>query len=189
MNRNRLVTMLEIAIMAALAYILSQVKLFDMPQGGSISLVMLPIVLIALRRGVIAGLVAGLIVGELNHLIDGYVVHPVQLLLDYPVAYTAVGLVGVARHFGWETKRVGMTWLFLFVGVGVRFLCHFTSGVVWFGEYAPEGMPVVTYSLMYNLSYLLPEFIFTGLVVALLLKKAPQLFAPAGTANHSVWQH
>lgn len=176
MNRNRLLILLEIAIMSALGFVLGELKLYSMPQGGSISLVMLPIVLIALRRGLIAGLTAGFLVGELNHLIGGTVVHPIQLLLDYPLAFTVVGLVGLVRHFGWETNRIVMTWTFLLFAITCRFLLHFTSGVVWFGEYAPEGVAVTTYSFLYNISYLLPEWIITGVVLTILMKKAPQLF-------------
>ncbi|MET3292942.1 UNVERIFIED_CONTAM: thiamine transporter [Brevibacillus sp. OAP136] len=173
MNTKRLTIMTEIAIMAALAYILGMIKLFQMPQGGSISLIMLPIAIIALRRGVVPGLIAGFLVGELDHLIGGYVVHPVQLLLDYPIAYTAIGLVGFARP-ATGVPQLGKVWSFLFAGIAIRFLCHFTSGIVWFGSYAPEGMPVATYSALYNLSYLVPEFIITGIVLTLLAKKAPQ---------------
>ncbi|MGC5328442.1 energy-coupled thiamine transporter ThiT [Brevibacillus sp. SYSU BS000544] len=176
MNRNRLLVLLEIAIMSALAFVLGELKLYEMPQGGSISLVMLPIVLIALRRGLVAGLAAGFLVGELNHLIGGYVVHPIQLILDYPLAYTVVGLVGLVRHIGWETKRIVMTWTFLLFAISCRFLLHFTSGIIWFGEYAPEGVAVTTYSFLYNISYLLPELIITGTVLSILLKKAPHLF-------------
>ncbi|MFM1654767.1 energy-coupled thiamine transporter ThiT [Brevibacillus sp. B_LB10_24] len=177
MNTGRLTIMAEIAIMAALAYVLGMVKIFQMPQGGSISLVMLPIVIVALRRGLTAGLIAGLIVGELKYLIGGYVVHPVQFFLEYPVAYTAIGLVGLARSANWLSgaNQTAKIWLSLLMAVTVRLLCHFTAGVVWFGSYAPEGMPVTTYSFLYNLSYILPEYIITGIVLTLLVKKAPQL--------------
>ncbi|WP_019120790.1 energy-coupled thiamine transporter ThiT [Brevibacillus massiliensis] len=177
MNTQRLTIMAEIAIMAALAYVLGMIKIFQMPQGGSISLIMLPIVIVALRRGLAAGLLTGLIVGELDHLIGGYVVHPIQFILDYPLAYTSIGLVGLARSANWLSgaNQTVKIWLSLLMAVTVRFLCHFTSGVVWFGSYAPEGMSAAVYSFLYNLSYILPEYIITGIVLTLLVKKAPQL--------------
>ncbi|NGQ93823.1 energy-coupled thiamine transporter ThiT [Brevibacillus sp. SYP-B805] len=178
MQNHRLLTMMEIAIMAALGYVLSNVKVFEMPQGGSISLVMVPIALIAIRRGLVPGLITGLIVGELNHLIGGYVVHPVQLLLDYPLAFAALGLAGVARlsRMDRQGKRIAALWGGLLLAVGVRFACHFISGVVWFGEYAPAGMPVPLYSFLYNITYLLPEMIITGVVLTFMVTSAPQLF-------------
>jgi thiamine transporter len=178
MQNQRLLMMIEIAIMAALGYVLSTLKVFEMPQGGSISLVMVPIALIAVRRGVGAGLLTGLIVGELNHLIGGYVVHPIQLLLDYPIAFAALGLAGVIRlaHFEQQGKRMAALWGGLILAVGVRFLCHFISGIVWFGEYAPAGTPVPLYSFLYNITYLLPEMIITGVVLSFILASAPQLF-------------
>lgn len=178
MATNRLLIMMEMAMMAALAYVFSSIKLFEMPQGGSVSLVMVPIALIALRRGVLAGVITGLIVGELNHLIGGYVVHPIQLLLDYPLAYAALGLAGLIQvgKFDSQKSRTMALWSSLLIAVIGRFLCHFISGIVWFGEYAPPGTPVPLYSFLYNITYLLPEMIITGSVMTILLTSAPQLF-------------
>lgn len=179
MQNQRLLTMLEIAIMAALAYVLSTIKVFTMPQGGSVSLVMVPIALLAYRRGLTPGLIAGLIVGMLNFLLDGSsYVHPIQLLLDYPLAFLALGLAGVVRlgRFGESGKRITALWGGLLLGVAGRLLCHFISGVVWFAEYAPAGTPVAVYSFIYNITYLLPEMIITGIVLTLILTRAPQLF-------------
>lgn len=179
MQSKRLLLMTEIAVMSALAFALSTVKLFSMPQGGSVSLVMLPIALLAYRRGLAPGLTAGLIVGILNFILDGSsFVHPIQLLLDYPLAFLALGLAGVARlsRIDQPAKRIAAMWGGLLLGVIGRLVCHFTSGVVWFAEYAPEGTPVAVYSFVYNITYLLPEMIITGIVLTLILSRAPQLF-------------
>jgi thiamine transporter len=178
MANNRLLIMMEIAMMAALAYVFSMIKLFEMPQGGSVSLVMVPIALIALRRGLLAGVITGLIVGELNHLIGGYVVHYIQLLLDYPLAFAALGLAGLIRLSQYDNpkSRIMALWSGLFVAVAGRFVCHFISGIVWFGEYAPPGTPVPLYSFLYNITYLLPEMIIAGVVMTVILSSAPQLF-------------
>jgi len=180
MQNQRLVVMLEIAIMAALAYVFSYIKLFEMPQGGSVSLVLLPIALIAFRRGLTAGVLTGLIVGELNHLIGGYVVHPVQLMLDYPLAFAALGLAGVVRlsSAAQPKTRIMALWGGLLLATAARLVCHFVSGVVWFGEYAPEGTPVAVYSFVYNITYLLPEMVIAGVVLTFVLASAPQLFKP-----------
>ncbi|GAA4716075.1 energy-coupled thiamine transporter ThiT [Brevibacillus fulvus] len=177
-SNHRLLVMMEISMMAALAYVLSLVKVFEMPQGGSVTLVMVPIALIAFRRGILAGVVTGLIVGELNHLIGGYAVHPVQLLLDYPLAFACLGLAGM---FGLHNRknnaaRISTIWSGLLVAAAGRLVCHFLSGVIWFGDYAPAGMPVALYSFVYNITYLLPEMIIAGVVMTLILANAPQLF-------------
>jgi thiamine transporter len=179
MNSNKLVVMIEIAIMAALAYVFSMIKFgWLWPQGGSVSLVMIPILIIAFRRGWIAGVIVGLIVGIVKLILGGYVVHPIQLLLDYPVAYAVVGLAGlfIFKQTHSMSKKITLVISGIVVGASLRLLSHFTSGVVWFGEYAPEGTPVAIYSFTYNFSYLAPEALISLVIVAALVKISPQLF-------------
>lgn len=180
MDRNRLLTLLEMAMMAALALILSEIKVYTMPQGGSVSLVMVPIALLAVRRGIIPGVLTGLTVGLLQLFFGGYFVNIVQLVLDYPLAYAALGLVGIVRisHYTSKPKRNVAIWGALLAGVLIRFACHFTSGIVWFGDFAPEGMPVAWYSFVYNITYLLPEMVISGIVLSIVLGTAPQLLQP-----------
>ncbi|BAB04549.1 energy-coupled thiamine transporter ThiT [Halalkalibacterium halodurans] len=180
MASSRLLILIEIAIMSGLAFVLSFVKIgVFWAYGGSISLVMLPIVVMAFRRGWKAGIVTGLIVGLLK-LIGGYVVHPVQLVLDYPLPFLTIGLASLFAVKGsFEGKRfyAAMIGGVLFASF-LRFLCHFTSGIVWFGEYAPEGTPVALYSFVYNISYVLPEALISIIVLALFGKKYSQMFQP-----------
>jgi thiamine transporter len=182
MARQRLLILLEMAMMAALAVVFSEIKVLEMPQGGSVSLVMVPIALIAVRRGILPGVVTGLIVGLLQTLLGGTIVAPVQVLLDYPLAFAALGLSGVIPLSGLQgaTRRIAALWSALFVGVIGRFVCHFISGIVWFGQYAPEGTPVALYSFLYNITYLLPEMIIAGIVLTVVLTSAPHLLFPAG---------
>ncbi|MDQ0339356.1 thiamine transporter [Caldalkalibacillus uzonensis] len=179
MERERLLIMVETAVMAAVAYVFSFIKFGALwAYGGSISLVMVPIFVLALRRGLTAGLIAGLIVGIIKVVQGGYVVHPVQLVLDYPLAYALLGTAGLfALHKTRASgKMMGLAAIGIVLASGLRFLSHFISGVVWFGAYAPEGMPVATYSALYNLSYLLPEMIISLVIMILLIKMRPQLF-------------
>jgi thiamine transporter len=64
--------------------------------GGSISLTMLPIAVLALRRGALAGAVGGTVFGLLDLLMEPFILFPAQVALDYPVPYllfgTGVGL-------------------------------------------------------------------------------------------------
>ena len=178
MDRNRLRVMLEIALMSALGIILGYVKFGAFwAYGGSISLVMVPIFIIAFRRGWKAGVLTGIIVGLLKLLLGSTTVHPVQLVLDYPLAYGVIGFAGlvVLRQ---KALTVSMMITGLLIGVVLRLAAHFSSGVVWFGHYAPEGIPVVLYSILYNLSYLVPEAIITLIVMILLSKSSQEFFKP-----------
>lgn len=180
MSRQRLLILLEVAMMTALAVVFSEIKVFQMPQGGSVSLVMVPIALLAVRRGLFPGVICGLLVGVLQTFLGSYVVHPIQLLLDYPLAFGALGLAGLIRLSTMEERmtKVMALWSVLFVGVIGRLACHFISGIVWFGEYAPEGVPVAWHSFVYNITYLLPEMVITGIVLTVVMTSAPQLLFP-----------
>lgn len=141
---------------------------------GSISLVMVPIFVMAFRRGWQAGFITGLLVGLISLMTGGYVVHPVQLVLDYPLAYAVLGLGGLAVFH--KPVTTGRIFAGLLLGTVFRFICHFVSGVVWFGSSAPEGTPVAVYSFLYNLSYLLPEMLITSAVLLFLKKTAPRFY-------------
>lgn len=178
MNRDRLQTMIEVAVMAGLSIILSYVKFGAFwAMGGSISLIMVPIFVIAFRRGWKVGVLTGLLVGLLNLITGGYVVHPVQLVLDYPLAYLVLGLASifVAKRTT-NVPTVSSIVFGLLFATTLRFFSHYYSGVIWFGEYAPEGMNPSLYSFYYNLSYLLPEMLLTLVILILLAKSYPQFF-------------
>jgi thiamine transporter len=178
MNRSaRLVTMIEVAIMTAIAAVMDKLALFQMPNGGAITLVMIPIAAVSFRRGVKAGLACGLLTGLLLLITGGYVVHPVQAALDYPIAFAALGLAGVFRI----REHYARKWKITLAGIGLllagafRLLAHFISGVVFFKQYAPAGQSVYLYSLLYNVTYVLPEVIISFVAMLLILYSAPQL--------------
>ena len=154
----------EAAIAVALAFVLGLVVLFKMPFGGTVSLEMVPLILLSLRQGWGVGIVAGVAYGLLDLAIDPFLLHPAQVLLDYPLAFGALGLAGLFR----PTVRgaiLGTT-----VAVLARFGCHFLSGVVFFASYAPEGWNVYLYSAAYNAAYLAPSLGIALVVVVVLLK-------------------
>jgi thiamine transporter len=155
----------EAVVLVALAGALNFIKIYTLPQGGSITAgAMVPICWFALRRGLRWGIFAGVVFGFVVMLnpVDLYVVHPVQLLLDYPIAFGALGLAGAFRKYP-------------LVGVGVamvgRFISHFVSGVVFFSMFAPPGMSPFLYSAIYNGSYLTGEFVVTAVIMYLLVKR------------------
>ncbi|MDQ3588857.1 MAG: energy-coupled thiamine transporter ThiT [Actinomycetota bacterium] len=165
MNAFRDVRVLtEAALAIALAFVLGLIKVFQMPMGGSISLEMIPLILLALRQGPLVGMVAGAAYGLLDLAIEPFIVHPVQVLLDYPLAFGALGLAG----FFQPTVRGAIVGTV--VAVLARFICHFISGVVFFASYAPEGWNVYIYSAAYNAAYLIPSLIVAVIVVSVLLR-------------------
>jgi thiamine transporter len=148
------------AMMVALSMVLSMITIFKMPQGGSVTLFsILPIVACAYLLGPRDGIIAGICVGLINLMIGPYVIHPVQLLLDYPIAFGALGIGGVLRN-----RKNGLTLAYI-VGVFCRYICAVMSGIIFFGEYAPENFNAVTWSLWYNLTYLSVEAVITIIVI------------------------
>lgn len=156
---KHIVIMVETAVLVGAALALSMIRLVRLPQGGSIGIDMLPIFLLAFRRGGKVGLMGGALFGLLKLITDPFVIHPVQLLLDYPIPFAALGVAGFFRN----DILTGVT-----VGTTLRYVVHVISGVVFFAEYAPEGTPALLYSLLYNGSYLLPEAVLVGVILYLL---------------------
>jgi thiamine transporter len=153
----------EIAIFVALATALSFIIIFQLPQGGSITLAsMVPIIWLALRRGPKIGLTAGLVYGLVQLVVMPQIYFLPQVLLDYPLAFGCLGLAGFF-HKRWALAGV-------VVAVVGRFIMHLISGALFFASYAPAGMNPWIYSGIYNGSYLLPELIISLFVIFLLQK-------------------
>ena len=152
-------TIIDIALMLALTIVLHQIRIF-MPQGGSVTLgAMVPLLLLSYRYGPGIGALAGFLYGLINIIQAPFIVHPVQVLFDYPLPYMAMGLAGL-----WSGHLYrGTALAFL-----ARFLCHVVSGVVFFASYAPEGMNPLAYSLVFNATYLIPEFVICCIILRLL---------------------
>ncbi|QIW81144.1 energy-coupled thiamine transporter ThiT [Bacillus tequilensis] len=186
MNQSKqLVRLIEIAIMTAAAVILDIVSgmFLSMPQGGSVSIMMIPIFLISFRWGVKAGLTTGLLTGLVQIAIGNlFPQHPIQLLLDYIIAFSAIGVSGCfassvrkAAESKTKGKLIASVIGAVFIGSFLRYTAHVISGAVFFGSYAPEGTPVWIYSLTYNATYMVPSFIICAIVLCLLFLTAPRL--------------
>ena len=157
----------EVVAAVALAYALNLVVLFRMPQGGSVTAVsMVPLLWLALRRGLGIGTLGGIVYGLVDMFPQPYIVHPAQFLLDYPLAFGALGLAGLFKPVGVTRPLLGVA-----VGIGGRFVCHFLSGVIFFAMYAPAGMSPLVYSAIYNGSYLMVELVFSLIVMYALVKR------------------
>ncbi len=87
-----------VSVAAGLSTALSFLRLFELPQGGSVTLELIPVFYIAYKRGAGSGIAAGLLSGTIQLILRPFVVHPVQLLLDYPLAMAGAGVAGYFRH-------------------------------------------------------------------------------------------
>ena len=156
-------TMVVSALLVGLSIVLTRITIYSLPQGGSVSLFgMLPIVICAYFFGTRRAVMCGMCVGMIDLIFKPYVIHPIQLLLDYPLAFGAIGFAGLI----FMAKKDGLIPAYLF-GVLCRYICAVISGVVFFGAYAPEGFSALTWSLWYNVLYLAIEA--AGTVVLLLI--------------------
>ena len=132
----------RIGIALALATILKMLRLYHFPQGGSITLgSMIPILLIAFMYGPEVGCLTGFLYGMITFILDPYIMHPVQVLFDYPLPFMALGLAGYFKNNRWFGTSIA---------IFVRFICHFISGVAFFGSFAPKGVSPIIYSLTVN---------------------------------------
>jgi len=148
------------AVAIALAFVTSNIKLFRMPMGGSITLFsMFFITLIGYWYGPVVGILTGISYGLLQMIIDPYIVSLPQILVDYPLAFGALGISGFFRN-----RKHSLITGYI-AGVLGRYIFAVLSGVIFFGMYAPETMSPLTYSLAYNGGYLGVEAVLTIVVL------------------------
>ena len=150
----------EIGITISLAIALSTItRLIQLPWGGSISLGSLPIAIISLLRGMkIGGLVGGLY-GLVDLLLNPFIVHPVQIFLDYPVPNALFGgIVGSLRDLYSIDRPLSYVFILILAGCA-KWSSHWVSGILYFSAYAPDGQAVWIYSAIYNASHVVPETI------------------------------
>lgn len=140
--------MIVIALFSAMAFILSFIKIWTLPQGGSINMLpMLPVMLIAVLYGTTEGITCGLIYGVLTLITGGHIVSIAEALLDYIFACATLGLAGiVGRDKKWKILIGAIIAVFLSV------FSNIISGVYFYGMYAPAGMNLWWYSIAYNFS-------------------------------------
>jgi thiamine transporter len=173
MNENKIRSstkiIAEVVSLVALATVLSYIKIYSFPQGGSITAgSMVPILWLAIRRGPRIGLFAAVVYGCVQLVAEPFIYNPIQVLLDYPIAFGMLGLAGFLKNHPFIGVNVGI--------IG-RFFAHFISGGVYFADYAPAGMNPWVYSAIYNGTYLLPELAISIYIMYLLQEsKALRIF-------------
>ena len=170
MNK-KLRALVEGAIMVAIAQVLSYIKIWEMPWGGSVVLSMIPLVLFAVRWGLGSGLLAGFVYGVLQFTFDGgFAIGWQSILGDYLVAFTVLGFAGLVHG-----KKNGIFTGTLIAGLA-RCLVHYLVGATIWAAYMPDeffGMTMHSpwwYSFLYNMAYMLPNIAITLVAFALLWK-------------------
>lgn len=161
----------EAGIMLALALLLSYVKIWTAPMGGSVTLAsMVPIIIFAIRWGFGQGVLLGIIFGVLQIVIGPiWSFHPLSFLFDYIIAFGCLGLAGLFRK-STPGMLIGTSF-----GIAGRFVSHLISGVLVFASYAPEGQSPIVYSILYNGSYMIIELLISVAIVFVMLKFTPIL--------------
>ncbi|MEI4770203.1 energy-coupled thiamine transporter ThiT [Psychrobacillus sp. FJAT-51614] len=190
MKNQRVLLLVEIAIFAALGYILDIIG-FGMPQGGTVTFVLVPVILIAFRRGIMAGIITGFLIGMLQVVTARFYAAPLsleivilQVGIDYFIAFMVAGFAGLLRPAflkAYENKdKMKMATAVItgaFIAAFLRYLAHVTSGILFFGEFA-GNQNVVVYSFIYNSTYMIPVFLLAAFVCVILFIKAPRLILP-----------
>lgn len=153
----------ECAAMVALATILSILKMADLPYGGSITMAsMLPLVIVSYRHGTKWGLISSFVYGAIELVlglktlsyVTGVASVVAVILLDYIVAFGVIGLSGLVRKMKVESTSLVLGSL---IACTARYICHVISGAtVWAGLSIPTAA-ALTYSFIYNATYMLPE--------------------------------
>ncbi|MDE7406646.1 MAG: energy-coupled thiamine transporter ThiT [Clostridiales bacterium] len=185
------------AVCVALSFALSYVRLFKMPMGGSITFAsMLPLMLFAFMFGSRKGVVVGVIYGLLQAIQDPWIIHPAQFVLDYLVAFGAIGLTGCMREVGaFKGNMRAQFAVGAIIACALRFIAHYFAGVFAFGVYAAGyadayGISALAneyfYSFVYQCLYLIPELAIVIVAAMLVLtstsfRKQIEIRIAAGT--------
>ena len=157
--RKRLICLCEAAVFVALATVLNLFTYSaSWTQGGSVSLTMIPLIILALRRGPLWGMAAGLVFGLIDCIMGGGFGYVPSVLVDYLAAYALVGTAGFFR------REKGGAIIGTVVGCFLRFAAHFCSGLFFFSQVAFSWDPNtlsqnIMYSLTYNVGYMLPNLV------------------------------
>lgn len=176
-RRSQTVMLTECSVMLALSVVLSFVKVWEMPMGGSVTLLsMLPVLLISVKYGAKGGLstafvlalfqlVLGIASGNVFVYCTSVGTAAVCALFDYLLPFTVLGLGGIFCKRSVSAGKSRKTFALLLGGfaavIALRFLCHFLTGVVIWSQWAPGGQSKYIYSLLYNGQYMLPEAVIT----------------------------
>ncbi len=175
MKLRNLKVITECGVMLATALALANLKLYQLPSGGSVSLGSLPLLLLAARHGAFTGMTCGVLLGFLSLLSRPYIVHPLQFLLDYPLAFASLGLAGAVSWNKGLKAATATTAANL-----IRLHFHVVAGAVFFVADQETIRQAITISYAYNLGHMLPETVILAALTGYLAGYQPALCARQG---------
>ncbi|QPC47924.1 energy-coupled thiamine transporter ThiT [Mangrovibacillus cuniculi] len=185
MQTGKLVKLVEASIMAVFALLVDLLPSIKLSPSISISFAMVPILILAMRRGVGIGLLGGFLWGTLQVVLgEAWIVAPSQVIIEYFIAFTCIGFAGLVSKRVTRSLQQKNVSAILFVLAGVmigtvaRYFWHFIAGVVYFAEYAPENLSPWIFSLYANGLTALGSAILCFIVINLLVKTRKQLLIP-----------
>jgi thiamine transporter len=153
------------AVSIALAMVTSFIKFGSLPFGGSITLFsMFFICYLGYLYGIKVGLMTGIAYGILQLIVEPYIFHPLQVLLDFPLAFGCLGLAGIFSTGKKKSGQYNLIYGYLIATLGL-YVCHVISGYIFFRNYAPKGWNPMLYTFTYNASYIFPEAIATVVIL------------------------
>ncbi|EUJ33389.1 proton-coupled thiamine transporter [Listeria floridensis FSL S10-1187] len=185
MANKRLIIWIECAIFAAIAMVLSFIPL-DFGSSFSVSLGMIPMYIVALRRGFFAAGFAGLLWGLLHFLTGkAYILTFNQALIEYILAFAFIAFAGIFSEKVRNSLRsrnlnraIAYAWASMFAGGIARYFWHYVAGVVFWGAYAFKGWSAQVFSIVMNGASGLATVLVSGIVITIILKIKPSLFLP-----------
>ena len=186
---NSIATICEVGMFAAIGYIIDELQgilsksLFV--NGGSIGFAMIAVIIIASRRGLLPALLTGLIMGLLDLATGSYILHPIQMLLDYVFPYAIVGLVGIFRPMfvKADTKGKAILWIIIGTIAGGLFklMSHYLAGIFFWNSpssfvWNMSNVNVYLYCLIYNIAFIGPTIILSGAILVALFIRLSLIF-------------
>ena len=153
------------AMFVALAFALSNVRLFKMPLGGSVTAFsMLVISMPGYLFGLPIAFISSIVYGLLQLAFGGYMYSLPQVILDYILAFGSFTVVGLFKD---KDKKIHLLIIGFTIACILRFIFSVISGVVFFADYAPETMNPLIYSILYNGAYIFTEMILSYIIILL----------------------
>lgn len=185
---NAIRTICEIGIFAAIGFVIDELQgilskgIFI--NGGSIGFAMIAVLIIAYRRGWLAGLLTGLIIGGLDLATSSYIIHPAQLFLDYVLPYAVVGFAGFLKPVfdKASNKRLKIFWIIIgtIIGGSLKLLSHYLAGVFFWADpnnfaWGLNNMNPYIYCFIYNFAFIGPSIVLTAVLLVAVYLRAPRV--------------
>lgn len=172
--------LVEISMLVALALVLDFIagiySQWFWLQGGSVSISLAPLAILSYKQGVKIGIFGGMLMGILQLLTGAYIFHPVQLLLDYPLAFGALGLTGIWTKAVKNKENVTLVIIIsTLLASTMRFLSHTVSGYVFFRQWFPDDINPWLHSAIYNVGYVFMSWLASAVILILIYKYHPKL--------------